>query len=465
MTREKPSFEAEPSRVQGARPEPNPADPERRRELHRAIFGSALGNAVEWFDYAVYAYVAVYIADAFFPEEEGSMGLLLTFGILAISFFVRPLGGVVLGPLGDRVGRQAVLVLTIALMSGATFLIGVLPTYESVGIFAPIALLLCRMVQGFSTGGEYGGAAVFMAESSPDKQRGFYGSFLELGTMAGTCAGAVVCSLLFLWLDEESMRSWGWRVPFFLTLPLGLVALLLRSHLHEPPAFAELTEQDKIAGAGYRETFSHWRRILILMGFVLLLNIAYYTVLTFLPSYLSHHLNYSELGSTSILVCTLVFMMLGIAPLGALSDRVGRRPLLLTACVGFFLFSVPLFSLIVFGGFWGQVTGLAGLGLLLVSLCACVSSTLPALFPTQVRYGAFAIGYNLSTMLFGGTAPFLLTYWIDEFGSVLVPGWYLMAASVIGFVSVWLMPETAGASLRGTGLPSRGRSVEAQSAR
>lgn len=421
--------------------------------LHQAIFASALGNAVEWFDYAIYAYVAVYVAAAFFPTMEGSLGLLGTFGILAVSFFVRPLGGIILGPWGDRVGRQKVLVLTIGLMSVSTFLIGLLPSYETVGIWAPVSLLGCRLVQGFSTGGEYGGAAVFMAEYSPDARRGFYGSFLEMGTLAGTCAGALLCTGLMWGLGEERMYAWGWRIPFLLTLPLGLLALLLRSHLQDPPAFAELEQKESSVWGSYRQTLAHWRPIVILMGFVLLLNVAYYTVLTFLPSYLSQTLHQEQLSSHLVLIGILLFMMIVIAPLGAWSDRIGRKPLLYGAGFGFLCFSLPLFWLISRSGLWGQILGVGGLGLLLVTLCASVSSTLPALFPTQVRYGAFAIGYNLSTLFFGGTAPVVLTYLIEKTGSPWVPAFYLMAAALAGLVAIYFMPETAGASLRGRTAP------------
>jgi MHS family proline/betaine transporter-like MFS transporter len=428
--------------------------------LHRAIGGSALGNAVEWFDYAVYGYLAVYIAANFFPSDDGGASLLSTFAVLAASFIIRPIGGIVLGPLGDRIGRQKVLVLTVSMMTLATAAIGVLPTFDTIGIAAPLLLLVCRLVQGFSTGGEYGGAAVFMAEYAPDKRRGFFGSFLEFGTLAGTVGGATLCTLLNVGLGDETMEAWGWRIPFLVTLPLGIVALWLRTRLEDSPVFAEAKEDGGTVeeGAGgavtsLKATLTYWQRILILMGFVLLLNIAYYTVLTFLPSYLSDTLGHSTTQSNFTLVAIMIIMMLIINPIGALSDRVGRKPLLLVACVGYFVFSVPLFLLIINTGLIGQSIGLLGLGVLLVIMCSCVSSTLPALFPTQVRYGAFAIGYNVSTALFGGTAPLILTFLIDRTGSNLIPGWYMMIAAAIAFVPILLMPETAGRSLRGTQCP------------
>ena len=223
--------------------------PEDKRTLKRAIGGSALGNAVEWFDYGVYSYVSVYIANAFFP---GEWGIALTFAFLALSFVFRPLGGFVLGPLGDKLGRQHVMVLTIIMMTIPTTLIGILPTYATLGAFAPILLLLCRMVQGFSTGGEYGGAAVYMAESAPDRRRGFCGSFLELGTLAGTATAALVCTVLLVLVGSDGMDAGWWRLPFLLTLPLGAVALWLRIKLDEPEAFSEATSR-QIGRASCRE--------------------------------------------------------------------------------------------------------------------------------------------------------------------------------------------------------------------
>jgi MFS transporter, MHS family, proline/betaine transporter len=431
-------------------------DAHEKKTLHQAIAGSALGNAVEWFDYAVYGYLAVYMAQVFFGSESGDagLGIVLTFATLALSFIIRPLGGIVLGPLGDRIGRQKVLVLTITVMTLATAAIGILPTFESVGILAPILLLLCRLVQGFSTGGEYGGAAVFMAEYAPDRRRGFFGAFLEFGTLAGTSAGAVLCTVLILLVGDDGMLAGWWRLPFLLTLPLGLVALWLRVRLQEPPVFTEAEQHHETSKRPLRDLVrSYWRQILVLMGFVVLLNVAYYLILAYMPTYLSANLGLSTAQGNLMLVGIMLAMMCFINPLGALSDRIGRKPLLITAAVGYMVLSVPAFLLINANSLVLQILGLAILGLFLVILIGSVSSTLPALFPTKVRYSGFAIGYNISTAIFGGTAAAVNAALIESTGSTLVPGWYLAAAGAIGLVAILCMRETARCSLRGNHIP------------
>lgn len=431
-------------------------EPAERKTLHQAIAGSALGNAVEWFDYAVYGYLVVYMGQLFLGGSgDGSgLGVFYAFLILAISFFFRPLGGIILGPLGDRIGRQKVLVLTITMMTGATAAIGLLPPTEVAGMLGPILLILLRIVQGFSAGGEYGGAAVFMAEYSPDKRRGFYGSFLELGTLAGTVAGATLCTVLISIVGDEGMLAGWWRLPFLVTLPLGLVALWLRVRLSEPPVFSEAAAKHETTKKPFRDLLRrYWRQILVLMGFVVLLNVAYYLILTYMPAYLSSALDLSTAAGNYMLVAVMLVMMVVITPMGALTDRVGRKPLLLTAAGGFIVLSIPAFLLINTDSLFFQFTGLGVLGLLLVILIASVSSTLPAIFPTQVRYSGFAIGYNVSTAIFGGTAATINEGLINVTGSNLVPGFYLMAAGVVGFISIMLMRETAGRSLRGDHLP------------
>ncbi|WP_417217718.1 MFS transporter [Arthrobacter sp.] len=437
-------------------PGAEPQSAEAKGNLRRSILGSALGNAVEWFDYGVYGYLTVFMATNFFGSEEGDggLGVTLTLATLALSFLVRPLGGLVLGPLGDRFGRQKVMVLTVTMMTAATGAIGLLPTISSVGILAPALLLLCRLVQGFSAGGEYGGAAVYMAESAPDQRRGFLGSFLEFGTTVGFILAAIVCTVLITVVGDDGMAAGWWRLPFLLTIPLGMTALYIRTRLGEPKVFSEATGENETTKTPIRDTIrDHWRQILVLMGFVVLLNVAFYLILGYMPTYMSSQLGHSTAQGNWMLVAIMAVMLLVIPFMGSLSDKIGRKTLLVTAALGYAVLSVPALMLLGVDNLFLQFVGLAVLGILLVILVSSVSSTLPALFPTAVRYTGFAIGYNFSTAFFAGPSQTLTNQLIETTGNVLVPGWYMAIAGVIGFVSILCMRETAQSSLRGETLP------------
>ncbi|MFI6041258.1 MFS transporter [Nocardia sp. NPDC051321] len=416
-----------------------------------------MGNATEWFDYGVYAATATYLTDAFFPGNLGTLGTMLGF---AVSFLLRPLGGMVWGPLGDRIGRKAVLATTILLMAAATGAIGILPTHAQVGVLAPILLISLRVVQGFSTGGEYGGAATYLAECASDKRRGFLGSFLEFGTLAGFVGGSatvLVCQLAF---GSDAMHSWGWRIPFLLAVPLGLVGWYLRSKLDESPVFSEVAQEDTKHPPGglrgLRELVTTYRRELLTMaGLVVALNVVNYTLLTYQPTYLQKTIGMGESTATTMMLIGQTVMMLVLPFFGRLSDRVGRRPMWLFSLVGLGLLAIPMYWLMGQGTGWA-ITGFIVLGLLYIPQLSTISSTFPAIFPTQVRYAGFALAYNVSTAAFGGTAPLVNEAAIEWTGWSLFPAAYMVGASLIGLVAWCFLRETAGTSLRGTEVPDAG---------
>ncbi|WP_186074326.1 glycine betaine/L-proline transporter ProP [Burkholderia gladioli] len=424
--------------------------------LKRAVRAMAIGNAMEWFDFGVYSYIAVTLGQVFFPSSNPSAQLLATFGTFAAAFLVRPLGGMVFGPLGDRIGRQRVLAMTMILMALGTFSIGLIPGYDSIGIMAPVLLLVARLVQGFSTGGEYGGAATFIAEFSTDKRRGFMGSFLEFGTLIGYVMGAGVVALLSALLSHEALLSWGWRVPFLVAGPLGLIGLYIRMKLEETPAFkrqAELREaQDKaMPKVNFRETLGrHWRAMLLCVGLVLIFNVTDYMALSYLPSYLSSTLHFDESHGLMLVLLVMVLMMPMTLAAGRLSDLVGRKPVMLAGCIGLLALSIPALMLIRTGEMLPVFGGLLILGVLLSCFCGVMPSALPALFPTKIRYGALAIGFNISVSLFGGTTPLVTAWLVDRTGNLMMPAYYLMGAAVIGAISVLSLRETARQPLKGS---------------
>ncbi|HYZ69765.1 MAG TPA: MFS transporter [Mycobacterium sp.] len=417
--------------------------------VRRAVRGASVGNLVEWYDFAVYGFLATYIAKKFFPSGNETAALLNTFAIFAAAFFMRPLGGFFFGPLGDRIGRQRVLALVILLMSGSTFLIGFVPSYSAIGVAAPLLLLLLRCVQGFSAGGEYGSGACFLAEYAPDKRRGFVVSFLVWSVIVGFLLGSLTVTGLEAVLDDATMDEYGWRIPFLIAGVLGVVGLYIRLRLADTPDFEELREKGEVSDSPLREAItSSWRPILQIAGLVVIHNVGFYVVFTFLPSYFTKSLGFTKIDAfISITVASLVAIVL-IPPLGALSDRIGRKPLLFTGAVAFAVLAYPLFLLLNTGSLPTAIAAHAGLSAI---ESVFVSSSLAAgaeLFATRVRSSGYSIGYNLSVAVFGGTAPYVATWLVARTGNEIAPAYYVIAAAIVTLLTLFTMRETAGRPLR-----------------
>lgn len=429
-----------------------------RSKLKKAISAAALGNAMEWFDFGVYGFVAFALGKVFFPDASPSVQMIAALGTFSVPFLVRPLGGLFFGVLGDRFGRQKVLSMTIILMAASTFCIGLIPSYASIGIAAPILLLLCKLVQGFSVGGEYTGAAIFVAEYSPDRKRGFLGSFLDFGSIAGFVLGAGVVVLLQSLMTEESFLSWGWRVPFFVAGPLGLIGLYLRHAAEETPAFQqqldqmEQDDQDDVENRpriSFKEIATqYWRPLLVCIGMVLTTNITYYMLLTYMPSYLSHNLHYSEDRGVLIIIAVMIGMLFVQPVIGLASDRFGRKPFVLFGSVALLVLSIPCFHLIVSGKIGLIFVGLFLLAIVLNCFTGVMASTLPALFPTRIRYSALAASFNIAIII-AGLTPTIAAALVDSTGNLYLPAYYLMLVSLMGIATAIFMKETANKPLRG----------------
>lgn len=424
--------------------------------LKRAVGAAALGNAMEWFDFGVYSYLAVTLGKVFFPGGDASAQLLATFGAFAAAFLVRPIGGLVFGPLGDKIGRQKVLAITMIMMSIGTFCIGIIPSYQSIGILAPVLLLAARLLQGFSTGGEYGGAATFIAEYSTDNRRGFMGSFLEFGTLGGYLLGAGLVTILTAAMPEATLLEWGWRIPFFIAAPLGLFGLYIRLKLEETPAFQKhMEKQEALEHSKPRLTLlqmlSKYRaQMLKCIGLVLLFNVSNYMLTSYMPSYLTGILGLSELSSL-LLILVVMFVMMPLTLFwGHWNDRLGRRPVIWAGAIGLIVMAVPCMMMIGSGNMMLVFLGLIVLGAIHTCFSGSMPATLPALFATNIRYSALAIGFNLSVSLFGGTTPLVTTWLVEKTHNLMMPAYYLMGAGVIGVITVFTLRETARKPLSGS---------------
>lgn len=403
-----------------------------RSTMRRVVSASFLGNLVEWFDYAVYGYLSTTIAGVFFPGSSPTSGLLATFGVFALSFVVRPLGGVFWGHFGDRFGRRKALSLSIMIMSAATFAIAVIPGHSRIGVLAPSLLLLARIVQGFSAAGEYAGAAAYLYEYAPPNRRGFYTSVVPASTAGGLLVGSLVVTALTWTVPPDAMSQWGWRVPFLLAAPLGLIGRHIRVKLEDTPEFLKLQDRQAVASAPLTETFANnKRRILLAFGATCLNAVGFYVLLSYLPTYLSRELHLDETTALASTTIALVGYIGSVFAMGRLSDAVGRARMLVTSGALFAVLAVPAFALFGVSGLIGMTLLQLALGVLLTVNDGTLPAYLAELFPANVRYSGFAFSFNTANAVFGGTAPFAATSLIQASGSVLAPAWYLAAAGLV----------------------------------
>nr|WP_208459411.1 MFS transporter [Paraburkholderia caribensis] len=416
--------------------------------LKRAAWASFIGNFVEWFDYASYGYLATVIAIVFFPETDGTTGLLAAYGVFAISFIVRPVGGIVWGHFGDKIGRRASLSLSILIMSCSTFAIALLPTYAQVGMLAPVLLLLVRVIQGFSASGEYAGASAFLAEYAPANRRGVYTSIVPASTAAGLLFGSILIALLHAALSSDQLHSFGWRLPFLLAAPFGLIGRYIRVRLEDTPRFKALEQDQQVARAPIAELLGkHRAKMLIAFGVTCLNAVAFYLVLSYMPTYLSTEMGMDETASFIAATISLTAYIGLIFVMGTLSDRIGRKSMLIGASILFAVLTVPLFKGLAGAGFMTIVAIQIAFGALLTMNDGTLPCFLAEIFPTRVRYSGFAFCFNAANAVFGGTAPLVATWLIGATGSKLAPAWYLVGAAGVALVAMIGSRETSHSPL------------------
>ena len=430
--------------------------------MRRDTAGTAIGNFMEWYDFGVYGYIATTIAQVFYPGDSVSaVHLIATFSTLAAAYVVRPLGGFVLGPLGDRIGRKRVLVITILLMAVGTTMSGLLPGYSTIGVWAPILLLVARIFQGFSTGGEFVGAMTYLVERAPNHKRGMMVGFLPLGNLVGFVLAGLLVTALQAWLPSRDMLAWGWRIPLLLGAPFGVLALYLRLRIKESPAYEQVSSSTPVdrGWQQFRNTVvEQWKPMVICGALVVTSQTPDFMLTGYLPTYLKVVVHVGKTAGLVMIVATLAILMAAVVFVAMLSDRIGVKPIMWTGCGLLVVASVPAFLLMHFGGIYPLVfTGVLLIGLMELCFDSTTPAALPALFPTRVRNGALAIAYNIALSTVGGTTPLIAQTLISGTGNALVPAYMLIFAGLVGTVSLLFMPEVAGKPL-----PGSGPSVESQ---
>lgn len=418
------------------------------RMLYKVLAAAAMGNFVEWFDFAIYGYLAITLSKLFFAGESASAALIKVFAVFAVAFALRPIGAIIFGTYGDRVGRKRALVVSILLMAGSTTIIGLLPTYDEIGIIAPLLLGLVRCLQGISAGGEYAGACTYVMEHAPATQRGKFGSYIPVSTFASFAFAAIFVFFISRILSHAQMLSWGWRIPFLMAAPLGLIGLYIRLNLNETPAFRALETEHQQAHAPLRDALrtQAWR-ILQLGAFISLTALAFYTFTTYFTTYMQVVGHLTRTDALFVTVVAMIFAAIACPFFGYFTDFVGRRKSIITAALLLIFLIYPSLYLTHYSS-----VPIAIIGIILLALSAVLANVITAVllaetFPTRVRYTASALTYNVAYALFGGTAPLIATWLISITGNTISPMFYIIAIALLGLVGGVMLPETSRISL------------------
>ncbi|EID53228.1 MFS transporter [Saccharomonospora xinjiangensis] len=427
-----------------------------KSSIRKVVGASMIGTTVEWYDFFLYGSAAALVFNTqFFPGHDPLVGTMLSFATLAVGFIARPLGGLVFGHYGDKIGRKKLLVLSLLLMGGATFAMGLLPTYATIGVGAPILLVILRLVQGFAVGGEWGGAVLIVSEHGDDRRRGFWASWPQAGVPAGNLLATAVLAVLAVVQSDEAFNSWGWRIPFLLSGLLVLIGMWIRLAVEESPLFVEAVrkagDQPAPEKAPIVTVFKHsWRQVLIAMGARFAENVSYYVITAFVLVYLTTHLELPKsLGLNAVLVGSAIHFVT-IPMWGWLSDVIGRRIVYLFGTVGMLVWSFVFFPMLD-GATPAATIGAVSIGLFLHgAMYGPQAAFFSELFGTKVRYSGASIGYQLASIAAGGVAPLIATALLDSYGSSLPISIYVAVTCVVTFVAVYFAKETRGTSLADT---------------
>jgi len=408
------------------------------------VAAAVIGNALEWYDFIVFGFFAVVIARVFFPADSQYALLLLTTATFGVGFFMRPVGGILLGLYADHNGRKAALLLVIVLMTVAIAMIGFAPTYAAVGVAAPLIIVLARLLQGFATGGEFASATAFLIESAPAHRRGFYGSWQMVGQGLAVLIGSLLGASVIRALTPEALDGWGWRVPFLFGLVIGPVGLFIRRHLEETEAFLE-ARGAATPQQGLGTTLAKYpKEVLVCMGMITSGTISFYVVLLYMPTFARTQLHLPLDDAFIAQAIGLVFMIV-LTPLsGALSDRIGRKPIMAGALIFYLAAAYPLFHWVY------DNPSFSNLAIVQIVLCSLLgvyygpmSTAVAEQFATRGRTTGLGVAYNLAVMIFGGFAQFFVTWLIEATGSPIAPSYYVMFGAGVGLMAAFFLVDRA----------------------
>ncbi|NPD44382.1 MFS transporter [Lentimicrobium sp. S6] len=410
----------------------------------RSLIAGFSGNILEWYDFTVYGFFATVIGAQFFPDEDKVVQLISAFGIFAAGYLMRPIGGIIFGHIGDRQGRKKALLYSILLMAIPTTLIGFLPTYADIGWYSALLLVLLRLLQGLSVGGEFTGSISFLVEKAPKGKRGFFGSWSTFGVFGGMLLGSGLGSIITSILSTEQLHDFGWRIPFLFGAVIGIVGLYLRKGMGEEEHFEEANKEQSSYKTPLAEFWASYKlQALKIMLLSWAFGVSVYLIFIFLPSYL-HTFHQVKLDDAlSAHTITLIVLMLMIPLFGHLTDKIGRKTVLFLSLLGFIIFSYPLFALMFENTFEAILIAMLVFAVFEAMFQAVMPALMTESFPAKVRYTGLSISYNFSLAIFGGTTPLVCTWLVKQSGGdVWMPVYYLMASCVIGVIVALFIPET-----------------------